>query len=438
MEGDKFTLTAQLNAATIQRFEKLLYSDGFPRCAIRLMSKLKDYVQDQASTVQQFVKIQQFKNNQTIESLIEKFIFQPCCKKKFVNVNHWFETTAMQQLQLFEILLTQFNDIQSSHISYCILDALFGISSSCNEVEEVKMSVLSRMVSMCIALNCVPVLNGAALWLEKCNTSDRQASLNIAEMLLADYCLLVPDLQQTLLDLCNCSPTFVAQLITAFTLLFDIKPGNSGSLDNNNYPRLPPISLMRIVAEWTVSNPHSFTVAKTTENLPHFYSSKTENDKMDCSEIHSTIYGLARWSTLVPLLYICRNEPANVKTIEEVHISCSKLQCGILQALSECSNHKEAEIPNKNSPPTLTISLNMMQEIAVDLQKCIQQVTTSSSSQNPDTDKLVEWSLNRLTQFVQVAFSANQLKFSLEEINNTMEALPKTRLWGTFIRLAKS
>ena len=129
-----------------------------------------------------------------------------------------------------------------------------------------------------------------------------------------------------------------------------------------------------------------------------------------------------------------------------VHSSCSKLQCGILQTLLEFKKRQESD---KSDVHFLPISLIMIQEIIVDLRKCLQEVTAPPINQSkqrrqpclvlryfiqymsnlltyvrlllklylePSTEKFVEWSLNRLVQFIQVAYSANQLKFPLGKL----------------------
>lgn len=112
----------------------MLYDDGFPHCVIRLIDQLKAYLASQVPTMEQLVKIQQFKYNTDVERLIERFIFLPCCHK-LMNENPWFQANAIHQLKLLEILLAQFTSVQSIHISYCLLDAIFGISSSHDEVK---------------------------------------------------------------------------------------------------------------------------------------------------------------------------------------------------------------------------------------------------------------------------------------------------------------
>ena len=120
--------------ASIQQFEQALYQDGFPHCAVRLMNHLKAYLYGQVEMMNRLAKIQEFKYNTNVARLVQRFLFEPCCPKSAHN-HSWFQANAVHQLKLLEIILDQFFSVQSSHISYCLLDAIFGISNLHDEVK---------------------------------------------------------------------------------------------------------------------------------------------------------------------------------------------------------------------------------------------------------------------------------------------------------------
>lgn len=72
--------------------------------------------------------------------------------------------TALQELQLLEIMCSCFQEQSRDAVRQLMFSALFGLQG--NQADESRMALLGKLVSMAIAVGRVPILECAATWLQ--------------------------------------------------------------------------------------------------------------------------------------------------------------------------------------------------------------------------------------------------------------------------------
>lgn len=72
--------------------------------------------------------------------------------------------SALQELQLLEIMCSCFQEQSRDAVRQLMFSALFSLQG--NQADESRMALLSKLVSMAIAMGRVPILECAATWLQ--------------------------------------------------------------------------------------------------------------------------------------------------------------------------------------------------------------------------------------------------------------------------------
>ncbi len=72
--------------------------------------------------------------------------------------------TALQELQLLEIMCSCFQEQSRDTVRQLMFSALFSLQG--NQADESRMALLGKLVSMAIAVGRVPILECAATWLQ--------------------------------------------------------------------------------------------------------------------------------------------------------------------------------------------------------------------------------------------------------------------------------
>ena len=70
----------------------------------------------------------------------------------------------MQELQLLEIMCSCFQEQSRDTVRQLMFSALFSLQG--NQADESRMALLSKLVSMSVAVGRVPILECAATWLQ--------------------------------------------------------------------------------------------------------------------------------------------------------------------------------------------------------------------------------------------------------------------------------
>lgn len=72
--------------------------------------------------------------------------------------------SALQELQLLEIMCSCFQEQSRDTVRQLMFSALFSLQG--NQADESRMALLGKLVSMAIAVGRVPILECAATWLQ--------------------------------------------------------------------------------------------------------------------------------------------------------------------------------------------------------------------------------------------------------------------------------
>lgn len=72
--------------------------------------------------------------------------------------------SALQELQLLEIMCSCFQEQSRDTVRQLMFSALFSLQG--NQADESRMGLLGKLVSMAIAVGRVPILECAATWLQ--------------------------------------------------------------------------------------------------------------------------------------------------------------------------------------------------------------------------------------------------------------------------------
>lgn len=180
--------------------------------------------------------------------------------------------SALQELQLLEIMCSCFQEQSRDTVRQLMFSALFSLQG--NQADESRMALLGKLVSMAIAVGRVPILECAATWLQvriqtftcvcfyipmrlvpwsifvsaslcvcicvcvlwmywtcasgcvgALQRTHRVYCVRLAQVLVDDYCSMVPGSVPTLQNIHSASPRFCCQFITAVTTLYDLTSG---------------------------------------------------------------------------------------------------------------------------------------------------------------------------------------------------------------------
>lgn len=161
--------------------------------------------------------------------LMYEFVFGEIDRRKKRNI-----PVAIQELQLIEVFSEFF---ESPGKNPAVRNAIF---LSLFPAETQRHKILGNLVSLCIATQNKAVLNAAGIWMQQLGSTSSQC-VGLAQHLLNDYFVLIPDSVVRLKPLPNLVPHFTANLLTAFGEVYR---------DNN-----PPIELLQLVGDWINDNP---------------------------------------------------------------------------------------------------------------------------------------------------------------------------------------
>lgn len=90
--------------------------------------------------------------------------------------------SALQELQLLEIMCSCFQEQSRDAVRQLMFSALFSLQR--NQADESRMSLLSKLVSMAIAVGRVPILECAATWLQVGSKCLGSCCIHLAALLL--------------------------------------------------------------------------------------------------------------------------------------------------------------------------------------------------------------------------------------------------------------
>lgn len=328
--------------------------------------------------------------------LVEEFIFQ-VAKDRSVQRKRM---SCVQELQLLEIMCSYFQEQSKDAIRQVIFSALFGLQG--NKADESRMAMLGKLVSMAVAVCRVPILECAATWLQRSHSA---WCVRLAQVLVDDYCTLVPCSISTLQNICSASPRFCCQLITAVTALYDL---SSDELT-------PPPALLEMVVSWITEDPRLLLL--TFINMP-----LTSSLPIGCLEV-TPLMGLLRWCVKAPLAHQRGRKPSltnghveteKVAGCEELY---SKLHLSVLQVFLMLQVH----LTEQNLLGRLAVlQAESVATLVEELSRFMDEPLHAANE--------IQLALDRLAQALQVAMATGALLCTREDLRTLCSRLPHNNL----------
>ncbi|KAI3375219.1 hypothetical protein L3Q82_021726, partial [Scortum barcoo] len=313
--------------------------------------------------------------------------------------------TALQELQLLEIMCSCFQEQSRDAVRQLMFSALFSLQG--NQADESRMALLGKLVSMAIAVSRVPILECAATWLQR---THRVYCVRLAQVLVDDYCSMVPGSVPTLQNIHSASPRFCCQFITAVTTLYDL----------TSEELTPPLELLQMIGSWIQDDPRLVLI--TFLNTP-----LSGNQPLSSLDV-TPLGGLVRWCVKAPLAYRRDKKLAltNGTTESEAEVGplFSALHLSVLQVFML--------LPNILNEKGLfgRLALLQMESLAAltsDLSRLLDQADKHTHSSSGDTHALSQLALDRLAQALQVAMANGALLCSREDLRAICSRLPHNK-----------
>ncbi|XP_016309015.1 uncharacterized protein C7orf26 homolog isoform X2 [Sinocyclocheilus anshuiensis] len=330
--------------------------------------------------------------------LVEEFIFH-VPKDRNIQPKRM---SCIQELQLLEIMCSYFQEQSKDAVRQIIFSALFSLQG--NKADESRMAMLGKLVSMAIAVCRVPILECAATWLQRTHSA---WCVRLAQVLMDDYCTLVPCAISTLQNICSASPRFCCQLITAVTALYDF---SSDELT-------PPPALLEMLVGWITEDPRllllTFINTPLNSSLP-----------LGCLEI-TPLLGLLRWCVKAPLAYERgpklaltngHGESEKGTAYEELY---SKLHLSVLQVFLMLQVHlTEQSLIGRLAVLPVESVATLIEEVS----RLCEKLTPLPAANH------IQLALDRLAQALQVAMATGALLCAREDLRTLCSRLPHNNL----------
>ncbi|KAM9789974.1 integrator complex subunit 15 [Neosynchiropus ocellatus] len=313
--------------------------------------------------------------------------------------------SALQELQLLEIMCSCFQEQSRDAVRQLMFSALFNLQG--NQADESRMGLLSKLVSMAIAVGRVPILECAATWLQR---THRVYCVRLAQVLVDDYCSMLPGSVSTLQNIHSSSPRFCCQFIAAVTTLYDL----------TSEELTPPLELLQMIVSWIQEDPHLVLIS--------FLNTPLSGSQPISSLDVTPLGGLVRWCVKAPLVYKRYKKQGltngNAASDPEVGPLFSALHLSVLQVLMLLPN-----ILNEKGlfGRLALLQLESLASLTSDLSRLLDQadkhIHTSSDVHPPS-----QLALDRLAQALQVALANGALLCSREDLRSICSRLPHNNL----------
>ncbi|XP_024862580.1 uncharacterized protein C7orf26 homolog isoform X2 [Kryptolebias marmoratus] len=339
-------------------------------------------------------------DSKTLE-LVEEFILH-APKDRGAPVR---KMSALQELQLLEIMCSCFQEQSRDTVRQLMFSALFSLQG--NQADESRMVLLGKLVSMAVAMGRVPILECAASWLQR---THRVYCVRLAQVLVDDYCSMVPGSVPTLQNIHSMSPRFCCQFITAVTTLYDL----SSELT-------PPLELLQMIVSWIQDDPRLVLI--TFLNTP--LSGSQPISSLDVTPLG----GLVRWCVKAPLAYKRDKKQALTDGSSDGEPDprplFSALHLSVLQVFMLLPN-----ILNEKGLFGLLPLLQMESVAALtsDLSRLLDQADKHTHTSQADAQASSQLALDRLAQALQVAMASGALLCSREDLRAICSRLPHNNL----------
>ncbi|KAM9718655.1 integrator complex subunit 15 isoform 2-T2 [Menidia menidia] len=315
--------------------------------------------------------------------------------------------SALQELQLLEIMCSCFQEQSRDAVRQLMFSALFSLQG--NQADESRMALLGKLVSMAVAVGRVPILECAASWLQR---THRVYCVRLAQVLVDDYCSLVPGSVSTLQNIHAASPRFCCQFVTAVTTLYDL----------TSEELTPPPELLQMIVSWIQDDPRLVLIA--------FLNTPLSGSQPISSLDVTPLGGLVRWCIKAPLVYKRdkkQQAPADGSGQSEAEAGAlfSALHLSVLQVFMLLP----AILNEKGLFGRLALlQVDSLAALTSDLSRLLDQADKHTHVSSADAHAASQLALDRLAQALQVAMASGALLCSREDLRAICSRLPHNNL----------
>lgn len=323
--------------------------------------------------------------------LISEFVF--CEKNKDIDSRKPYTVTSslnvIQEFQLVFVLCEFFARPGQDATRNAVFLSLFGGS-----ITQPRTSVLVKLISTSVSASIAPLLSSAGCWMQQLGCTS-EPSLELARNLVKDFVTFAKKASEQLKTLPMLAPRFSANFMTAVTDLY-LNEAKGEIL-------APPEMLLEVFTDWVSENPSLCLASQEPLALPV---------GAIAMPVIPPLAGLIRWCVLAPL--------------STTKCCYSKLHLSILQSLQQT--------PQTNGPPT---ALNV-QHLGLTINSLLLQVELlRKNNRNPENDEMMQMSLERFAQAVQVALASRCIYGSTAQLLCRLETLPHNPLMEIVIKANK-
>ncbi|XP_057713410.1 integrator complex subunit 15 [Corythoichthys intestinalis] len=314
--------------------------------------------------------------------------------------------SALQELQLLEIMCSCFQEQSRDTVRHLMFSALFSLQG--NQADDNRMGLLGKLVSMAVAVGRVPILECAATWLQR---THRVYCVRLAQVLVDDYCSMMPGSVPTLQNIHSASPRFCCQFLTAVATLYDF----------TSEELIPPLELLQMIVSWIQDDPHLVLV--------NFLNAPLSGSQPITSLDVTPLGGLVHWCVKAPLGYRRDKKLASphssCKHEQEVADLFSALHLSVLQVFMLLPN-----ILNEKGifGRLALLQMDSLASLTSDLSRQLDQADKHAHRSTADIHALTQLALDRLAQALQVAMANGALLCSREDLRAICSRLPHNNL----------
>lgn len=298
----------------------------------------------------------------------------------------------IKELQLLDILFEYFNGNIKEVFKNTVFLSLFSGTTA-----TLRSRILSKLISIAIGVPSKSVLISASALMQQVGDSSMNYN-KLAEAIVKDYFVLIPNATQRLSGLPDCAPQFVANFLTAVgEIYYNDKKGDV---------QFPPRSLLETVVLWVTANSKLCIAAQQN---PSALPSGTI-----VMESTTSIAGLLKWCILAPIY----------KQDSELY---ANLHLGLLNNILDIPQGYQ---PKAINHVHLAVPIRYIYKYAASL---VRKKDEAEKNRCLLEDVNLQLSLDRYAQAVQVALSTNCVYGNVGELLNQLSQLPQNKLWSIVI-----
>ncbi|XP_072219580.1 integrator complex subunit 15 [Leuresthes tenuis] len=314
--------------------------------------------------------------------------------------------SALQELQLLEIMCSCFQEQSRDTVRQLMFSALFSLQG--NQADESRMALLGKLISMAIAMGRVPILECAALWLQR---THRVYCVRLAQVLVDDYCSMVPGSVPTLQNIHSASPRFCCQFITAVTTLYDL----------SSEELTPPLELLQMIVSWIQEDPRLVLI--TFLNTP--LSGSQPISSLDVTPLG----GLVRWCIKAPLAYKKDKKQALTSGSSQSELEAGPLFSALHLSVLQVFMLLPAILNEKGLFGRLALlQMESLAPLTSDLSRLLDQTDKHTHTSSTEAHVSSQLALDRLAQALQVALASGALLCSRDDLRAICSRLPHNNL----------